>query len=112
MDGIARRWDWNLIPSFLAVLEAGSLSAAARASGISQPTLSRHLSDLEAALGVTLFERGREGARPTPDARVGTLTFLFAGMVVVLVCLMLVGVAHTAHRAMSEHIHIKLNYGG
>jgi DNA-binding transcriptional LysR family regulator len=68
MDGIARRWDWNLIPSFLAVLEAGSLSAAARASGISQPTLSRHLADLEAALGVTLFERGREGARPTPDA--------------------------------------------
>lgn len=58
-------WDWNLIPSFLAVLDAGSLSAAARASGISQPTLTRHLNELEAALGVALFERGREGAKPT-----------------------------------------------
>ncbi|MES2550773.1 MAG: LysR family transcriptional regulator, partial [Pseudomonadota bacterium] len=35
--------DWSLIRSFLAVAEAGSLSAAARAIGISQPTLGRHI---------------------------------------------------------------------
>lgn len=61
-------WDWNLVRSFLAVLDAGSLSAAARKSGISQPTLTRHVSELEAALGVTLFQRGRAGAAPTEAA--------------------------------------------
>ena len=58
------RFDWSLVPSFLAVLDAGSLSAAARASGISQPALTRHIAELEQVLGVLLFERGREGARP------------------------------------------------
>jgi len=61
-------FDWNLARSFLAVLDHGSLSAAARATGVSQPTLTRHLSEFEAALGVTLFRRGREGAVPTPAA--------------------------------------------
>ncbi len=67
MNGF-RNWDWNLVPSFLAVLDAGSLSAAARASGISQPTLTRHIAELETVLGVMLFDRGREGARPTEAA--------------------------------------------
>ena len=63
-----RDFDWNLVSSFLAVLEQGSLVAAARQSGISQPTLGRHIDELEAALGVTLFERGRAGMAPTATA--------------------------------------------
>ncbi len=61
-------FDWNLLRSFLAVLDAGSLSAASRASGISQPTLGRHVSELEKALGTTLFSRGRDGVTPTATA--------------------------------------------
>ncbi|RVA56295.1 LysR family transcriptional regulator [Mesorhizobium sp. M7A.F.Ca.CA.004.09.1.2] len=53
--------DWNLIKSFVAVAESGSLSAAARKLSASQPTLGRHIGELERALGVTLFRRGRHG---------------------------------------------------
>jgi DNA-binding transcriptional LysR family regulator len=53
--------DWNLIKSFVAVAETGSLSAAARKLAASQPTLGRHVAELERALGVTLFQRGRRG---------------------------------------------------
>lgn len=49
--------DWSLVQSFTAVVEAGSLSAAARKTGGSQPTLSRHINALEYALGVRLFDR-------------------------------------------------------
>lgn len=54
-------FDWNLIKSFVAVAETGSLSAAARSLIASQPTLGRHIAELEQALGVTLFRRGRRG---------------------------------------------------
>jgi len=57
--------DWSLIRSFLAVAEAGSLSAAARAAGISQPTLGRHVREAEAALQVPLFSRTAQGLVPT-----------------------------------------------
>lgn len=57
--------DWSHIEAFVAVAEAGSLSAAARASGISQPTLSRHVSALESELGQRLMHRGREGVTLT-----------------------------------------------
>jgi DNA-binding transcriptional LysR family regulator len=49
--------DWNLIRAFEATARAGSLSAAARTLGLTQPTLSRQIAALEAALGVTLFDR-------------------------------------------------------
>ena len=62
------RFDWNLIGSFLAVLDAGTLSGAARQSGISQPTLGRHVGELEAQTGLVLFERGRAGMMPTQAA--------------------------------------------
>ena len=60
--------DWSLWRSFAAVVEHGSLSAAARALGLSQPTLGRHVEALEAALDVTLFERTLAGLKPTDTA--------------------------------------------
>ena len=49
--------DWNLARAFFTTAEFGSLSAAARALGLTQPTLSRQVAALEAELGTTLFER-------------------------------------------------------
>ncbi|MEM8766802.1 MAG: LysR family transcriptional regulator [Pseudomonadota bacterium] len=51
-------FDWNQARAFLAAAEEGSLSAAARALELTQPTLSRQVTGLEQTLGVTLFERG------------------------------------------------------
>lgn len=59
--------DWNLVRSFAAVAEHGSLSAAARTLGTSQPTLGRHIAELERALGVVLFRRGRNGYELTEN---------------------------------------------
>ena len=61
-------FDWTLIRSFLAALEHGSLLAGARALGLSQPTLGRHIAELEAQLGVVLFERTGRGLLPTEAA--------------------------------------------
>jgi DNA-binding transcriptional LysR family regulator len=60
--------DWFLWRSFLAVIEAGSLSAAARRLGASQPTVGRHVEELERHLGSTLFERTGRGLHPTAMA--------------------------------------------
>ena len=60
--------DWSLWRSFAAVVAEGSLSAAARRLGLSQPTLGRHVEALERALDVTLFERTLQGLRPTDTA--------------------------------------------
>lgn len=49
--------DWNLARAFCATADAGSLSAAARKIGLTQPTLSRQVAELEATLGVALFDR-------------------------------------------------------
>jgi DNA-binding transcriptional LysR family regulator len=62
------RFDWALVKSFLAVLDAGSLMGAARRSGRQQPTLSRHIAELEAQLGTPLFERTGRGVSPTAAA--------------------------------------------
>lgn len=58
--------DWTLWRTFLGVAEAGSLSAAARGLGLTQPTAGRHVEALEAALGVALFTRGPRGLALTP----------------------------------------------
>lgn len=61
-------YDWSLLQSFLAVADHGSLSAAARASGASQPTLGRHIRALESQTGLTLFHRTPAGLEPTEAA--------------------------------------------
>ena len=58
-------FDWALVKSFVAVLDAGSLMGAARKCGAQQPTLSRHIAELEAQLGTALFERTGRGLTPT-----------------------------------------------
>jgi DNA-binding transcriptional LysR family regulator len=60
--------DWALWRSFAAVVADGSLSAAARRIGYSQPTLGRHIEALEQHLGVTLFDRTLQGLKPTETA--------------------------------------------
>ncbi|WP_299971025.1 LysR family transcriptional regulator [uncultured Roseobacter sp.] len=57
--------DWTYIRSFLAVAETGSLTAAAKKTGQSQPTLSRHIKVAEASLGTALFTRVASGLRLT-----------------------------------------------
>jgi len=58
MDQAPGSFDWNQVRAFLATVDEGSLSAAARVLGLTQPTLSRQVAALEADLGVILFERG------------------------------------------------------
>ena len=53
--------DWSLVQAFLAVAEHGSLSAAARVVGVSQPTLGRQVRAMEQQLGAELFRRHDKG---------------------------------------------------
>lgn len=59
---------WDHYRSFLAVLKEGSLSAAARTLGLTQPTIGRHIEALEAVFGAALFLRGQHGLLPTDTA--------------------------------------------
>lgn len=61
---------WDHYRSFLTVVREGSLSAAARQLGLTQPTLARHIEQLEKALGgVDLFIRSPQGLSPTDLGR-------------------------------------------
>ncbi len=60
--------DWNLLRSFVAVVETGSLSRAAKRLGVTQPSVSRHMRELERLLGETLFDRRPTGLVPTARA--------------------------------------------
>ena len=61
-------FDWNLVRSFLAALDQGSLLGASRVLRTSQPTVGRHVVELESQLGVVLFERTGRGLVPTATA--------------------------------------------
>jgi DNA-binding transcriptional LysR family regulator len=67
MDWRSVKFDWNRARAFLVTVEEGSLSAAARALGLTQPTLGRQVSALEQELGVILFERVGRGLTLTPS---------------------------------------------
>lgn len=60
--------NWDHLRTFLAVIDRGSLSAAARDLGITQPTAGRHIGDLEAATGHSLFLRTASGLFPNEQA--------------------------------------------
>ena len=61
--------DWNDLKAFEAVAQAGSLTEAARRSGMSIATLSRRLDNLERTLGLKLVQRGAQGAELSPDGQ-------------------------------------------
>jgi len=67
MDWRSVRFDWNRARAFLVTAEEGSLSAAARALGMAQPTLGRQVEALQDELGVVLFERTGRGLELTPS---------------------------------------------
>jgi len=58
--------DWNQLKAFLETADTGSLSAAARKLGLTQPTLSRQVAAIERQMGVTLFERVGKAMVLTP----------------------------------------------
>ncbi|WCM26573.1 LysR family transcriptional regulator [Sphingomonas sp. QA11] len=60
--------DWERQRAFLAVLREGSLSAAARALSVAQPTVRRRIEELEASLGTPLFTRSSGGLNATEAA--------------------------------------------
>lgn len=64
MNGIS----WDFYRTFLSVLRSGSLSAAARELGLTQPTVGRHIDALEEAVGYQLFTRSQQGLLPTEPA--------------------------------------------
>ncbi|HVL76643.1 MAG TPA: LysR family transcriptional regulator [Noviherbaspirillum sp.] len=61
----AHALDWNLLKCFCAVAEAGAVSRAAALLGVSQPTVSRQIAELESAVGAALFERVARGVALT-----------------------------------------------
>ncbi len=65
----SREPDWNLWRTFLAVMAEGSLSGAARQLRIAQPTVGRHIDELESLLTTPLFTRSQVGLEPTGAAR-------------------------------------------
>jgi DNA-binding transcriptional LysR family regulator len=67
MDWRSVKFDWNRAKAFLVTAEEGSLSAAARALGLTQPTLSRQVDALEKELRLVLFERAGNGLLLTPS---------------------------------------------
>jgi DNA-binding transcriptional LysR family regulator len=67
MEWRSMKFDWNRARAFLVTAEEGSLSAAARALGMAQPTLGRQVDALEEELGVILFERVGRGFTLTPS---------------------------------------------
>jgi LysR family transcriptional regulator of abg operon len=61
---------WNYLRDLLAIVEKGSINAAAKHLGITQPSLSRSLRELEKEVGYPLLERQRTGTLLTPMGKV------------------------------------------
>ncbi len=61
--------DLNQVNNFLSVAQTLSFSGAARRNGVPQSTVSRHISDLEAELGVKLFYRTKRDVKLTGEGR-------------------------------------------
>lgn len=58
--------EWNLLLTWVAVVEAASVSGAARLLGFSQAAVSQRIKQLEAAMSTELLDRSTRPARPTP----------------------------------------------
>ncbi len=62
--------DIRTMQYYLAVVREGTISAAAEALHVAQPSLSRHMKELEEELGVSLFERGNRKITLTEEGMV------------------------------------------
>ena len=60
------RPDWDLLSSWVAVVEAGSISNAAHALHISQAAVSQRVKRLESMFATPLLDRTTRPAQPTP----------------------------------------------
>lgn len=60
----------NHLRNVVAIVERGSLRAAAKHLGLAQPAMSRSVRELEQELGVVLFERNKFGMTPTPAGEI------------------------------------------
>lgn len=60
----------NHLRNVVAIVERGSLRAAAKHLGLAQPAMSRSIRELEQELGVVLFERNKFGMTPTPAGEI------------------------------------------
>jgi len=67
MDWKSITFDWNRARAFLVTAEEGSLAAAARSMGTTQPTLGRQVAALESEIGFDLFYRRGRGLELTPN---------------------------------------------
>ena len=67
MDWKSITFDWNRARAFLVTAEEGSLAAAARSMGMTQPTLGRQVAALESEIGFDLFTRRGRGLELTPS---------------------------------------------
>lgn len=63
-----RKINLRQIEAFHAVMLAGTTTQAATLLGVTQPAISRLISELEAEAGIALFARGQGRLRPTPEA--------------------------------------------
>lgn len=70
MDSIVRRITLRELRLLLAVARSGSILQGAQDVGLTQPAVSKSISDLEALLGARLFDRGNRGVEPTPQGRI------------------------------------------
>lgn len=68
MEALFSSLDWTLLRSFIALIDTGNLHAAARKLNSSQPTLGRHIAQLERQLGKRLFDRRARQLIPTETA--------------------------------------------
>lgn len=66
---IGRRLKLRDLHVFVTIVQRGSLGKAAEYLGVSQPSVSATIADLEHALGVRLFDRGPRGVEPTVYGR-------------------------------------------
>jgi DNA-binding transcriptional LysR family regulator len=68
-DRIGRRLKMRDIHVLMAVAQSGSMAKAARELAVSQPVVSKTITDLEHILGVRLLDRSPQGVSPTPFGR-------------------------------------------
>ena len=69
-ERLARELDWNLLRTFMVVVQEGSVTGAAKRLYLRQPTISHALKRLETRLGKRLIERGPATFRVTPAGEV------------------------------------------